>query len=118
MGMSVLLNALSTVASPGGQLKLRSVSYVHPKVFSFSGENSSSLDTDGHFKPSPRPRSMLKKSWHPEEGVRSGVDKEYSTTEDSAPTPSLPRQNGTELQTEEKVCSENLDLEVSIMWNY
>ncbi|XP_032754083.1 microtubule-associated protein 9 [Rattus rattus] len=80
-----------------------------------SGENSSSLDADGHFKPSPRPRSMLKKSWHPEEGVRSGVDKEYSTAEDSAPTPSLPRQNGTELQTEEKVCSENLDLEDSLL---
>lgn len=53
-----------------------------------------------------------------EERVRPGADKEPSTIEDSAPTPSLPRQNGTEVQKEEKVYSENLDLEVGIMWNY
>lgn len=102
----------------GGQLKLRSGSYTHPKAFSFSGETSSGLDADGHFKPSPRPRSMLKKSSHTEEGVRPGVDKEHSISEASAPTPSLPRQNGTELQTEEKIYSENLDLEVGVTWNY
>ncbi|XP_031230032.1 microtubule-associated protein 9 isoform X2 [Mastomys coucha] len=80
-----------------------------------SGENSNSFDADGHFKPSPRPRSMLKKSSHTEEGVRPGADKEHSTGEDSAPTPFLPRQNGTELQTEEKMYSENLDLEDSLL---
>uniref|UniRef100_A0A8C6GSI7 Microtubule-associated protein 9 n=1 Tax=Mus spicilegus TaxID=10103 RepID=A0A8C6GSI7_MUSSI len=89
---------------------------MHPvKRSASSGETSSSLDADGHFKPSPRPRSMLKKSSHTEEGVRPGVDKEHSISEDSAPTPSLPRQNGTELQTEEKIYSENLDLEDSLL---
>uniref|UniRef100_Q3TRR0-2 Isoform 2 of Microtubule-associated protein 9 n=1 Tax=Mus musculus TaxID=10090 RepID=Q3TRR0-2 len=89
---------------------------MHPvKRSTSSGETSSGLDADGHFKPSPQPRSMLKKSSHTEEGVRPGVDKEHSISEASAPTPSLPRQNGTELQTEEKIYSENLDLEDSLL---
>ncbi|XP_021014194.1 microtubule-associated protein 9 [Mus caroli] len=89
---------------------------MHPvKRSTSSGETSSGFDADGHFKPSPRPRSMLKKSSHTEEGVRPGVDKEHSISEDSAPIPSLPRQNGTELQTEEKIYSENLDLEDSLL---
>ncbi|XP_052036260.1 microtubule-associated protein 9 isoform X1 [Apodemus sylvaticus] len=83
------------------------------KGSALSGENS--LNADGHFKPSPRPRSMVKKSSHIKEGIRPGVDKEHSSSEDSAPTPSLPRQNGPELQTEEKVYSENLDLEDSLL---
>lgn len=80
-----------------------------------SGEKSSSLEADGHSKPSPRPRSMLKKSSHSEEEDRPGTDKERSVSEDSAPTPFLSTQNGTELQTEEKVCSGNLDLEDSLL---
>lgn len=51
-----------------------------------------------------------------EEGDRPD-DKKQSPSEDSATMPSLPRQNGTELETEEKVHSENLDLEVGIMYN-
>ncbi|XP_034356477.1 microtubule-associated protein 9 isoform X1 [Arvicanthis niloticus] len=85
------------------------------KRSTYSGENNNSLDADGHFKPSPRPRSLLKTSSHTEERVRPGADKEPSTIEDSAPTPSLPRQNGTEVQKEERVYSENLDLEDSLL---
>lgn len=79
-----------------------------------SGEDSSSHEADGHIKPSPRPRSM-KKSSPTEEGDRPEDDEEHSPSEDSAPMPSLPRQNGTELETEEKVHSENLDLEDSLL---
>ncbi|MEJ1277654.1 microtubule-associated protein 9 [Cricetulus griseus] len=78
-----------------------------------SGENSSSHEADDHFKPSPRPRS-IKKSIPMEEGDRPD-DKKQSPSEDSATMPSLPRQNGTELETEEKVHSENLDLEDSLL---
>ncbi|XP_051013304.1 microtubule-associated protein 9 [Acomys russatus] len=80
-----------------------------------SGEKNSSLEGDGHFKPSPRPRSMLKKSSHTEEGQRPGADKDHPMSEDAPATPSLPGQNGMELETEEKVYLENLDLEDSLL---
>ncbi|CAH6900150.1 microtubule-associated protein 9 [Phodopus roborovskii] len=83
------------------------------KGSTLSGENSSSCEADDHFKPSPLPRS-IKKSSPTEEGGRPD-DKEQSLSEDSATTPSLPKQNGTELETEEKVHPENLDLEDSLL---
>ncbi|KAL1777921.1 microtubule-associated protein 9 [Sigmodon hispidus] len=80
-----------------------------------SWENSISHEADGHCKPSPRPRSIKKSSSPVEEGDRAEDEKEHSPSEDSSPSPSLPRQNGTELETEEKVHSENFDLEDSLL---
>nr|XP_048280650.1 microtubule-associated protein 9 isoform X2 [Myodes glareolus] len=77
------------------------------------GENGGSCEADSHFKPSPRPRSV-KKSSPTEEGDRVD-DQEHSPSEDSVPSPALPRQNGTTGETEEKAHSENLDLEDSLL---
>ncbi|XP_058406226.1 microtubule-associated protein 9 isoform X2 [Diceros bicornis minor] len=76
-----------------------------------SSENSSSLEADDHFKPSPRPRSMLKKHSLREEKDGPGEDKETALHEESeahsAPS-SLPRLNGRQLEAEKKAFSENL----------
>ncbi|CAO2612786.1 Microtubule-associated protein 9 [Lemmus lemmus] len=77
------------------------------------GENGGSCEANSHFKPSPRPRNV-KKSSPTEEGDRAD-DQECPPSEDSAPSPALPRQNGTEAETEEKGHSENLDLEDSLL---
>nr|XP_020035927.1 microtubule-associated protein 9 [Castor canadensis] len=73
--------------------------------------NSSSLETDDHFKPLPRPRSMLKKNGLTEEKERLGEDKETALSEnlDSAP-PSLARLNGRQLKAEKRALAEHLDL--------
>ncbi|KAF5923435.1 hypothetical protein HPG69_006606 [Diceros bicornis minor] len=82
----------------------------------YRAENSSSLEADDHFKPSPRPRSMLKKHSLREEKDGPGEDKETALHEESeahsAPS-SLPRLNGRQLEAEKKAFSENLGPEVS-----
>uniref|UniRef100_A0A2R8P0F6 Microtubule associated protein 9 n=1 Tax=Callithrix jacchus TaxID=9483 RepID=A0A2R8P0F6_CALJA len=82
-------------------------------IKSTSSENNS-LDTDDHFKPSPRPRSMLKKNSHREE--TDGLEDKTALSEElelhSSPS-SLPMPNGTQLEAEKKAFSENLDAEVS-----
>ncbi|KAM5159522.1 microtubule-associated protein 9 [Callospermophilus lateralis] len=86
-----------------------------PRIFSLksisSAENSSSLETDDHFKPLPLPRSLLRKSRHVEEKERLGEDKETALSEDFNSAPSLPSLDGRQLEAEEKTFSENLDLE-------
>ncbi|OWK14497.1 MAP9 [Cervus elaphus hippelaphus] len=77
-------------------------------------ENNSSLEADNHFKPSPRPRSMLKKHSHGEKKDSLGDDKETVPHEEfeAHSTPSfLPRVNGRQPEAEKNAFSENLDPE-------
>uniref|UniRef100_A0A8D2FGB3 Microtubule associated protein 9 n=1 Tax=Theropithecus gelada TaxID=9565 RepID=A0A8D2FGB3_THEGE len=88
-----------------------------PRILSIKSTSSenNSLDTDDHFKPSPRPRSMLKRNSHREEKDRL-EDKETALSEElelhSAPS-SPPIPNGTQVEAEKKAFSEHLDPEVS-----
>ncbi|XP_037686801.1 microtubule-associated protein 9 isoform X3 [Choloepus didactylus] len=80
-----------------------------------SAEKSSILEAGDHVKPSPRPRSMLKKNSHRKEEDTSGENKDTILSEEltshSAPS-SLPRLNSRLLETENnRSCSENLDPE-------
>ncbi|EQB77392.1 tyrosine-protein phosphatase non-receptor type 11 isoform 1 [Camelus ferus] len=81
-----------------------------------SQKNNSSLEADKHFKPSPRPRSMLKKHSHREEKDGLGEDRETTLREEldahSVPA-SLPQLNGGQPEAEKHAVSENLDPEVS-----
>ncbi|XP_050647229.1 microtubule-associated protein 9 isoform X2 [Macaca thibetana thibetana] len=86
-----------------------------PRILSIKSTSSenNSLDTDDHFKPSPRPRSMLKRNSHREE--KDGLeDKETALSEElelhSAPS-SPPIPNGTQVEAEKKAFSEHLDPE-------
>ncbi|XP_011815136.1 PREDICTED: microtubule-associated protein 9 isoform X2 [Colobus angolensis palliatus] len=90
-----------------------------PRILSIKGTSSenNSLDTDDHFKPSPRPRSILKKNSHREE--KNGLeDKETALSEElelhSAPS-SPPIPNGTQVEAEKKAFCENLDPEDSCL---
>ncbi|XP_010967918.2 microtubule-associated protein 9 isoform X1 [Camelus bactrianus] len=83
-------------------------------IKSASPENNSSLEADKHFKPSPRPRSMLKKHSHREEKDGLGEDRETTLREEldahSVPA-SLPQLNGGQPEAEKHAVSENLDPE-------
>ncbi|XP_032488250.1 microtubule-associated protein 9-like isoform X4 [Phocoena sinus] len=83
-------------------------------IKSASSENNSSLEADNHLKPSPRPRSMLKKHSHREEKDRLGEDTDTALHEEleaySAPS-FLPRLNGRQPEAEKNAFSENLDPE-------
>nr|XP_003928001.2 microtubule-associated protein 9 [Saimiri boliviensis boliviensis] len=86
-------------------------------IKSTSSVENNSLDTDAHFKPSPRPRSMLKKNSHREE--TDGLeDKETALSKElelrSSPS-FLPMPNGTQLEAEKKAFSANLDAEDSCL---
>ncbi|XP_008049738.1 microtubule-associated protein 9 [Carlito syrichta] len=94
-----------------------------PRILSIqsasSAENSSSFEIVDHFKPSPRPRSMLKKNSHREEKDRPGEDKEAALSEEfkeshSAPV-SPPTLNGRQLEAEKRELPKNLDLENSCL---
>ncbi|XP_070625048.1 microtubule-associated protein 9 isoform X2 [Bos indicus] len=83
-------------------------------IKSTSSENNSSLEADSQFKPSPRPRSMLKKHNHGEKKDSLGNNKETVPHEDleGHSTPSfLPRPNGRQPEAERNAFSENLDPE-------
>uniref|UniRef100_A0A673SXV9 Microtubule associated protein 9 n=1 Tax=Suricata suricatta TaxID=37032 RepID=A0A673SXV9_SURSU len=86
-------------------------------VKSTSSEHSSSLEADSHFKPSPRPRTMLKTHSPREEKDGPGEDKTTARHEEleahSAPSP-LPALNDRQLEAEKKAFSENLDPEKTI----
>ncbi|XP_031525907.1 microtubule-associated protein 9 isoform X2 [Vicugna pacos] len=79
-----------------------------------SQKTNSSLEADKHFKPSPRPRSMLKKHSHREEKDGLGEDRETALREEldahSVPA-SLPELNGGQREAEKHAVSENLDPE-------
>ncbi|XP_069349490.1 microtubule-associated protein 9 [Eulemur rufifrons] len=97
------------------KIKVKPKPRILPIKISSSAENSSSFETDDHFKPLPRPRSMLKKNSHVEEKGRLEEDKETTLSEEvelhSAPSP-LPRLNDRQLEAEEKAFSENVAPEV------
>uniref|UniRef100_A0A8C0DLM8 Microtubule associated protein 9 n=1 Tax=Balaenoptera musculus TaxID=9771 RepID=A0A8C0DLM8_BALMU len=79
-----------------------------------SAENNSSLEADNHFKPSPWPRSMLKKHSHREEKDSLGEDKDTALHEESEAhsAPSfLSSLNGRQPEAEKNAFSENLDPE-------
>uniref|UniRef100_A0A8C2V108 Microtubule associated protein 9 n=1 Tax=Chinchilla lanigera TaxID=34839 RepID=A0A8C2V108_CHILA len=82
-----------------------------PTKSTSSAENSS-LETDEHFKPLPRPRSMLKRRSHVEEKEELGEEKEIALSDglDSAPS-SLPELGVRQLEAEKDEFSENLGLE-------
>uniref|UniRef100_A0A4W2C4H3 Microtubule associated protein 9 n=1 Tax=Bos indicus x Bos taurus TaxID=30522 RepID=A0A4W2C4H3_BOBOX len=83
-------------------------------IKSTSSENNSSLEADSQFKPSPRPRSMLKKHSHGEKKDSLGNNKETVPHEDleGHSTPSfLPRPNDRQPEAERNAFSENLDPE-------
>uniref|UniRef100_A0A673STE2 Microtubule associated protein 9 n=1 Tax=Suricata suricatta TaxID=37032 RepID=A0A673STE2_SURSU len=90
-------------------------------VKSTSSEHSSSLEADSHFKPSPRPRTMLKTHSPREEKDGPGEDKTTARHEEleahSAPSP-LPALNDRQLEAEKKAFSENLDPEVSATFQH
>ncbi|XP_076995838.1 microtubule-associated protein 9 [Tamandua tetradactyla] len=75
-----------------------------------SAENSSVLEAGDHAKPSPRPRSMLKKNSHRKEEDTLGEDGETILSEELALHPSLsslPKLSGELLEAEKRSCSEN-----------
>lgn len=88
------------------------------KAFSFLAENNGSLDISDQFKPSPLPRSMVRKQSHRDEKDELLEDQEAALGEESktpdAPLP-LPRLNGRLLEAEGNSYSENFDTEVSTM---
>nr|XP_014593464.2 microtubule-associated protein 9 isoform X1 [Equus caballus] len=96
------------------KIKMKPKPRILPVKSTSSAENSSSLEADNHFKPSPRPRSMLKKRSLREEKAGLGEDKEAALHEElaarSAPLP-LPRLNGGHLGAEKQAFSENPDPE-------
>ncbi|XP_012639083.1 microtubule-associated protein 9 isoform X2 [Microcebus murinus] len=110
----VVVNSLSESQNKDQEIEKEKIK-VKPKPRTFpikisSSENSSSFETDDHFKPSPRPRRMLKKNSHVEEKDRLEEDKETTLSEElelhSTPSP-LPRLNGRQLEAEKKAFSEN-----------
>ncbi|XP_063116965.1 microtubule-associated protein 9 isoform X2 [Cavia porcellus] len=81
-------------------------------VKSTSSETSSSLEADRHFRPSPRPRSLLRKSSHVEEKEESGEEKETALREDVDHAPSsLPELGVRQLEAEKDTSSADLGLE-------
>ncbi|XP_032188602.1 microtubule-associated protein 9 [Mustela erminea] len=79
-----------------------------------SSENGSSLEADKHFKPLPRPRSMLKNHSHREEKDGLGKDETTALHEEleahSAPSP-FPKLSDRQLEAMKKLFSETLDPE-------
>uniref|UniRef100_A0A8C9E093 Microtubule-associated protein 9-like n=1 Tax=Phocoena sinus TaxID=42100 RepID=A0A8C9E093_PHOSS len=96
------------------KIKMETKPRILPIKSASSAENNSSLEADNHLKPSPRPRSMLKKHSHKEEKDRLGEDKDTALHEEleaySAPS-FLPRLNGRQPEAEKNAFSENLDPE-------
>uniref|UniRef100_G1NTD4 Microtubule associated protein 9 n=1 Tax=Myotis lucifugus TaxID=59463 RepID=G1NTD4_MYOLU len=79
-----------------------------------ASENSSSLEAENHFTPSPRPRSMLKKHRLQEEKDGLGEERETALREEleAHPAPSsLPELKERQPEAEEKTFSEDLDPE-------
>ncbi|ELK37303.1 PREDICTED: microtubule-associated protein 9 [Myotis davidii] len=89
-----------------------------PRILSIkntaSAENSSSLEAENHFTPSPRPRSMLTKHRLQEEKDGLGGERETALREEleAHPAPSsLPEPKDRQPEAEEKTFSEDLDPE-------
>ncbi|XP_059868166.1 microtubule-associated protein 9 isoform X3 [Delphinus delphis] len=117
-GKGMIVNPLSESQNKQQEVEKEKIKMeTKPRILpikSASSENNSSLEADNHFKPSPRPRSMLKKHSHREEKDRLGEDKDTALHEEleaySAPS-FLPRLNGRQPEAEKNAFSENLDPE-------
>ncbi|XP_036743764.2 microtubule-associated protein 9 isoform X6 [Manis pentadactyla] len=99
------------------KIKVKPKPRILPVKSTSSVENSSSLEADSHVKPSPRPRSMLRKRSLREETDGPGEDKKTAHCEESEAhcTPSsLPRLDGRQLAAEKQAFSENLGPEKTI----
>ncbi|XP_049565042.1 microtubule-associated protein 9 isoform X5 [Orcinus orca] len=117
-GKGMIVNPLSESQNKQQEVEKEKIKMeTKPRILpikSASSENNSSLEADNHFKPSPRPRSMLKKHSHREEKDRLGEDKDTALHEEleAYSTPSfLPRLNGRQPEAEKNAFSENLDPE-------
>lgn len=91
-----------------------------PRILSIkstlSAENSSSLEAENHFTPSPRPRSLLRKHTLRQEKDGLGEEKETALQKEleAHPAPSsLLGPNDRQREAEEKASPESLDPEVS-----
>ncbi|XP_003803051.1 microtubule-associated protein 9 [Otolemur garnettii] len=111
----VVVNSLSDSQKKDQEIENEKIK-VKPKprilsIKSSSSENGSNFETGDHFKPSPRPRSMLKKNSHVEEKDRFGEDKETALNEElqsySVPS-SLSRLNDLQLEAKKETYSETL----------
>ncbi|XP_060155637.1 microtubule-associated protein 9 isoform X2 [Globicephala melas] len=119
-GKGMIVNPLSESQNKQQEVEKEKIKMeTKPRILpikSASSENNSSLEADNHFKPSPRPRSMLKKHSHREEKDRLGEDKDTALHEEleaySAPS-FLLRLNGRQPEAEKNAFSENLDPEDS-----
>ncbi|XP_067592690.1 microtubule-associated protein 9 isoform X2 [Pseudorca crassidens] len=117
-GKGMIVNPLSESQNKQQEVEKEKIKMeTKPRILpikSASSENNSSLEADNHFKPSPRPRSMLKKHSHREEKDRLGEDKDTALHEEleaySAPS-FLLRLNGRQPEAEKNAFSENLDPE-------
>ncbi|XP_049564796.1 LOW QUALITY PROTEIN: microtubule-associated protein 9 [Orcinus orca] len=119
-GKGMIVNPLSESQNKQQEVEKEKIKMeTKPRILlikSASSENNSSLEADNHFKPSPRPRSMLKKHSHREEKDRLGEDKDTALHEELEAyyAPSfLPRLNGRQPEAEKNAFSENLDPEVA-----
>ncbi|XP_043339920.1 microtubule-associated protein 9 isoform X2 [Cervus canadensis] len=117
-GEGIVVNSLSESQNEQQEVEKEKIKMeAKPRIFpikSTPSENNSSLEADNHFKPSPRPRSMLKKHSHGEKKDSLGDDKETVPHEEfeAHSTPSfLPRLNGRQPEAEKNAFSENLDPE-------
>ncbi|XP_043758613.1 microtubule-associated protein 9 isoform X1 [Cervus elaphus] len=117
-GEGIVVNSLSESQNEQQEVEKEKIKMeAKPRIFpikSTPSENNSSLEADNHFKPSPRPRSMLKKHSHGEKKDSLGDDKETVPHEEfeAHSTPSfLPRVNGRQPEAEKNAFSENLDPE-------
>lgn len=117
-GEGIVVNSLSESQNEQQEVGKEKIKMeIKPRILpikSTPSENNSSLEADNHFKPSPRPRSMLKKHSHGEKKDSLGDDKETVPHEEleAHSTPSfLPRLNGRQPEAEKNAFSENLDPE-------
>ncbi|XP_053439377.1 microtubule-associated protein 9 isoform X3 [Nycticebus coucang] len=112
----VVVNSLSDSQNKDQEIEKEKIEVKpKPRILSIksssSAENGTNFETDDHFKPSPRPRSILKNNIHVEENDRFGEDKETALSEElqsySVPS-SLSRLNDQQLEAEKETYSENL----------
>ncbi|XP_065760193.1 microtubule-associated protein 9 isoform X3 [Muntiacus reevesi] len=117
-GEGVAVNPLSESQNEQQEVEKEKIKMeTKPRILpikSTPSENNSSLEADNHFKPSPRPRSMLKKHSHGERKDSLGDDKEtvpHKELEANSTPSLLPRLNGRQPEAEKNAFSENLDPE-------
>ncbi|KAM9086380.1 microtubule-associated protein 9 isoform 5-T5 [Megaptera novaeangliae] len=117
-GEGMVVNPLSESQNKQQEVEKEKIKMeMKPRILpikSVSSENNSSLEADNHFKPSPRPRSMLKKHSHREEKDSLGEDKDTALHEELEAHSAhsfLSSLNGRQPEAEKNAFSGNLDPE-------